>query len=85
MARGVSDANELFSQVKQNMLARAGAKILAADYTKFDTVAFSHICDITELDMVVTDQKPSLEWLDYFEERRIVCRYGIENDPGNGA
>ncbi len=85
MARGVTDANELFSQVKQNMLARAGAKILAADYTKFDTVAFSHICDITELDMVVTDQKPSLEWLDYFEERRIVCRYGIENDPGNGA
>lgn len=78
MERGVTDANELFSQVKQNMLAHAGAKILAADYTKFDTVAFSHICEITDLDMVVTDRKPSFAWLKYFEERHIVCRYGIE-------
>lgn len=76
MERGVTDANELFSQVKQNMLAHARIKILAADYTKFDTVAFSHICGISDLDMVVTDRRPSAAWLKYFEERHIACRYG---------
>lgn len=78
MNRGITDANELFSQVKQRMLAHANTKILAADYTKFDTVAFSHICDIADIDMVVTDRKPSQAWMTYFEERGIACEYGAD-------
>lgn len=82
MARGVTDANEMFSQVKQTMLYAAAEKILAADYTKFDKVAFSKICDITDLDMVVTDVRPSDEWLAYFREKGIECLYG-EEDQSN--
>lgn len=74
--RGLTDANELFSQVKQNMIRSASMKILAVDYTKFDNVAFSHICDITDIDMVVTDRKPEDSWLKYFQEKGIECRYG---------
>lgn len=76
MERGVTDANEMFSQVKQTMMQSARMKILAADHTKFDVIAFSHICDITDVDMVVTDIRPSDAWMSYFEEKGIECRYG---------
>lgn len=74
--RGITDANEQFSQVKQEMLKNASEKILAVDSTKFDVVAFSQICQITDINMVVTDVKPSDAWLSYFEDKGISCIYG---------
>lgn len=76
MERGITDANEQFSQVKQEMLKNASQKILAVDSTKFDVVAFSQICSITDIDMVVTDVKPSDAWLSFFEDKGISCLYG---------
>lgn len=69
--RGITDANELFSQVKQQMLKSAAQKILAVDSSKFNKVAFSQICKINEIDMVVTDQRPSDSWLRFFEDNGI--------------
>lgn len=79
MGKGITDANEMFSQVKIAMLQSATQKILAVDHTKFDHIAFSKICDISQIDMVVTDVKPSDAWMDYFESKGIICRYGEEN------
>lgn len=79
MECGITDANELFSQVKKTMLKSANQRILAVDYTKFEIVAFSQICDLAEIDIVVTDVKPSERWLSYFEEKGITCLYGEEN------
>ena len=76
MQKGVTDANELFSQVKQAMLNSGMKKILVVDSTKFDKVAFSKICDPCDLDMVVTDEKPDAAWLKFFEENGIPCIYG---------
>lgn len=77
--KGITDGNELFSQVKRTMLSAAKTKILAVDSTKFNQVAFSQICDLSELDMVVTDMKPSDEWLDYFKENDISCVYPADS------
>ena len=46
----------MFSQVKQAMLKSAKQRILAVDHTKFNNVAFSHNCELTSIDMVVTDK-----------------------------
>lgn len=73
--KGITDGNEMFSQVKKTMLDCAKTKILAADHTKFDEVAFSEICGLPLLDIVVTDERPSDEWLDYFRENKILCMY----------
>lgn len=75
MEKGITDANEMFSQVKQTMLHSAAQKILAADYTKFDRVAFSRICEVTDVDLIVTDRKPSDAWLEYFKDKGIKCLY----------
>lgn len=79
MEKGITDANELFTQVKKNMLTSAKEKILAVDRTKFNRIAFSQICSITDIDIVVTDVKPSEEWLRYFKEKGITCLYGEEH------
>lgn len=78
LQKGITDANEMFSQVKQTMLKSAKQRILAADHTKFGNVAFSKICDLANLDMVVTDIRPEPEWLNYFAENGIECLYGEE-------
>lgn len=77
--KGITDANDMFSQVKKAMLRSAAQRILAVDYTKFGRVAFSQICTLEDIDMVVTDVKPSDEWMSFFEQRGIKCLYGKEN------
>ncbi len=78
--RGITDSNEMFSQVKQTMMKSAKQRILAVDYTKFDNVAFSQICELPLIDLVVTDVRPSDEWLEYFAQKGIECLYGREED-----
>ena len=74
--KGVTDASEMLSQIKQAMLRSAKQRIIAADHTKFGNVAFSRVCELSAVDMVVTDVKPGQEWMDYFEEKGIECLYG---------
>lgn len=79
MEKGITDANEMFSQVKKAMLHSASQKILAVDSTKFEKIAFSQICEVSEIDMIVTDVRPSEAWMKYFKDKGIVCLYGEEN------
>ncbi|MBQ8816723.1 MAG: DeoR/GlpR transcriptional regulator [Lachnospiraceae bacterium] len=79
MEKGITDANELFSQVKKAMLRSAKQIILAADHTKFEKIAFSKICEVADIDMVVTDVRPSETWMEYFKDKGIDCLYGEEN------
>lgn len=78
MEQGITDSNEMFSQVKQTMFKSAKQRILAADCTKFDNVAFSRICELSAVDMVVTDVRPPEVWMRYFAEKGIECLYGRE-------
>lgn len=78
LEHGITDANEMFSQVKQTMLKSAKQRILAADHTKFGKVAFSRICELSDIDMVVTDICPDKKWMDYFAEKGIQCLFGKE-------
>lgn len=79
MEKGITDAHEMFSHVKKAMICSAKQIILAADHTKFEKVAFSKICEVADIDMVVTDVRPSEAWMKYFKEKGIDCLYGEEN------
>ena len=79
MDKGITDTNEMFSQVKKSMLRSAGMRILAVDHTKFDKAAFSQICEIRDIDTIVTDIRPSDAWMAYFKDKGIECLYGEEN------
>ncbi len=76
--KGITDGNEQFSQVKQTMLKSAKTSILAVDSSKFSTIAFSQICGLDSLDVIVTDKKPSEAWLGYFDKVGVDCIYPEE-------
>lgn len=75
MQKGITDGSELFSETKKTMINSARQRILAVDHTKFDTYAFSKICSVGDLDMVVTDEKPQDKWLEEFAALGIKCLY----------
>lgn len=75
MERGIMDSNDLFAQAKQTMMNSAKESILAVDHSKFDNMSFSKVTDIHNLTVVVTDQKPSEQWLEFLETHKIKCYY----------
>lgn len=73
--KGLTDSSEEFARPKEMMLKAAQKKIVAVDQSKFDTIAFSKIADIDDIDVVVTDEKPTDDWLTLFQRKGIQCLY----------
>ena len=68
---GMTDSNESEAQVKMALIQAAKKKILAVDSSKFNKISFTKVGEIKEVDMVITDRKPSDEWLSKFEAEGI--------------
>ncbi len=62
LSLGITDSNEKDSQIKQAMFASAERKILAADIGKFNVKSFVKVCELAELDLLVTDSEPGEKW-----------------------
>lgn len=73
MENGITDSNELHARNKMTMLERAERRILAVDSTKFDHTAFTKICGLESISVIITDQKPEEKWLQLFEEYDVEC------------
>jgi DeoR/GlpR family transcriptional regulator of sugar metabolism len=73
--KGLMESREEIAFAKKNMISSARKKILVVDSTKFDQTAFSKGGDIREVDVVVTDAKPSDSWMEYFDRLEIECLY----------
>ena len=75
MSMGVTDSNEKDSEIKQAIFGAANRKILAVDSTKFDKISFVHVCELSDIDTVVTDEAPSERWVEYFKDRDVELVY----------
>lgn len=80
MKKGVTDSNEMHAKTKQVMLSSANKKIIAIDSSKFDKVAFKEIADFDGVDLVITNERPNAEWLNFFDEKGIECIYEKEEE-----
>ncbi len=80
LEKGVTEGKEETGSIKQSMIKASGKVYLAVDSTKFDKVAFSNICSLSALDVVVTDKKPEAKWLSAFGEHGIQCIYPEEEE-----
>ena len=76
MALGATDSNELDGQIKQAMFASADRKILVLDCGKFDSKSFVKLCDLKEMDMIITDRSPGTQWESFCAENGIELIYG---------
>lgn len=77
---GIYDSREGETEVKQVMLARGRKTILLVDHTKFDHVSFVKYCGFKQIDLLVTDVKPPVEWMEMLEEQQVQLLY-----PGSEA
>jgi DeoR/GlpR family transcriptional regulator of sugar metabolism len=72
---GITDSNEKDSVIKQAIFSAAEKKILAVDSSKFDKISFVRVCDISDVDTVVTDARPAERWVDTLKEKNIELIY----------
>ena len=72
---GITDSNEFHASMKKAMMASSGKNILAIDSSKFDKVSFVKIAALSEIDMIVTEKKPSDAWLRFLKEQNVPCVY----------
>lgn len=73
--KGVLDSNESEAEVKKAMLTQAEEVALLVDFSKFGQSAFVKLIDLDKVNYIITDQKPSEEWLDYCDEHDIELIY----------
>lgn len=75
LEHGMTDSNESDAQVKMALLGAGKKKILAVDSSKFDKISFTRVGDFKDIDMVVTDSRPSEAWMKKFEESgvEVIC------------
>jgi DeoR/GlpR family transcriptional regulator of sugar metabolism len=72
---GVTEGSLEQSSVKETMLKNSSIKILLADCTKFGKSFLSKTCDIKEYDILITDQKPAQEYIDYCLKNEVKLMY----------
>ncbi|MBO5912869.1 MAG: DeoR/GlpR transcriptional regulator [Clostridia bacterium] len=62
--KGCTESSEAEATIKIALMKAAKRKIMAVDSTKIGKVSFAKVCDISDFDIIVTDKKPSSEWID---------------------
>ncbi len=75
MSMGISDSNEKDAQIKEAIFQAADRKILAIDSSKFDRCSFVKVSDVRDIDVLVTNERPSDAWLSYCKEHDIELVY----------
>lgn len=69
--QGVMDSYESEAEIKKVMLEHADQVALLVDHTKFDQIAFLELTDYEKIDYLITDCKPSDEWMEFFESKQV--------------
>lgn len=72
---GISDSNEQDAEIKKAFFRNAKKRVLAVDSTKFDKSSFVKICDISDVDMIVTEKRPSDYWLENLKSANVEVLY----------
>lgn len=69
---GITDSNEKDAEMKKALFASASKKVLCIDNTKFNQISFMKVCEIGDIDVVVTDKDPGETW------RKRLLDNGVE-------
>jgi len=72
---GLTEPNPQQTFVKKIMLENSQQKILLIDSSKFDVVALNRICSLSEVDIVITDNKPDNKYYNFFKQNDIKVLY----------
>jgi DeoR/GlpR family transcriptional regulator of sugar metabolism len=74
--KGLFDSNEQEAELRRIMMQQARQVVLLCDSSKFDKVSFSKVCSFEKIHYVITDTKPSNEWMDFLNGKRVKLLHG---------
>ncbi|MBE1446747.1 MULTISPECIES: DeoR/GlpR family DNA-binding transcription regulator [unclassified Paenibacillus] len=72
LERGISESNELQARIKERMIGIADEVILLVDSSKFGVQAFTHVADLSEIDVVITDRRIEKEMVEQLQDLGIT-------------
>jgi DeoR/GlpR family transcriptional regulator of sugar metabolism len=72
---GLTVENPLQASIKKIMLENSSQKIVLIDSSKFDKIALSRVCNIDEVNFIITDKKPDKKYIDFFKKNRVEIIY----------
>ena len=75
MDKGIMDSSEREADVKTEMVKQALEVALLADHTKFERTAFVQFLDWDQVTYLVTDERPSDQWVEFCKEKEITLIY----------
>ena len=71
---GISCANPYEVAVKRAVIQSARHRILVVDSSKFGEIRSSYICDLEEIDEIITDDQLPDKWVNLIENRNILLQ-----------
>lgn len=77
---GITDSNEKDAEMKQAIFAAADKKVLVIDSTKFDRKSFVKVCDIGDVDYIVTDSEPDENWKTVIRDAGVTLVYNKDQE-----
>ena len=80
LSNGIFEGDELEANIKNKLVEHSAKVMILADHTKFNYSSLIRTMPYAKVDYLITDQKPSDEWLVKMEEENVQVIY-----PGNEA
>ena len=78
---GITESNEKDAEMKKAIFNAANTRILAMDHSKFDNISFIKVCDIKDVDIIVTDKNPGAAWEKRIADNRVsLVVYGEKHE-----
>lgn len=73
--QGAMDFSDQEAELRKHIMSHCDTVIILVDHTKFDNNAFYKTCDFSDVDILITDQKPSEEWCALLQKNDVELMY----------
>ena len=71
ISNGATNSSPLEYKIKKIIVEKSNELYLLADSSKFDISSLMTYCQLTDIDYLITDKKPSEKYIEFFEENKI--------------
>ena len=71
LPRGLTNMNFFEAAIKSKVIENSSKVVVIADHSKFDVITFNNFCTFDKIGCVVTDQKPSDKYMNFFKRNNI--------------
>ncbi|SHH01405.1 transcriptional regulator, DeoR family [Anaerosphaera aminiphila DSM 21120] len=76
MLNGITDSNLAISSIRKKVIEQSDKVYLLVDHTKFDKVSLVQISNFNKIDYLITNRKPSDEWIEFLKENNVELIFG---------